>query len=179
MTLSEYLAAALRTETLDQEAIANRTSGKLRLLHAIMDISSEGGELTDALKAHLFYGKPLDEVNLKEELGDILWFTAVALDVLGLTFEEVMEANISKLKARYPLKFQESLAINRDLDAERVALQESRWEKAVAHAREVLDQYVAIGPSGVFGATLITHSLDLYSEGDRSDALLESLEGFK
>lgn len=61
-------------------------------------------------------------MNLKEELGDKLWYAALALDELKSTFEETMEANIKKLRARYPNKFTEEDAINRDLEKERAAL---------------------------------------------------------
>jgi NTP pyrophosphatase (non-canonical NTP hydrolase) len=32
--------------------------------------------LTDAIKRHLIYGKDLDVVNVKEEVADMLWYTA-------------------------------------------------------------------------------------------------------
>lgn len=50
------------------------------------------------------------------------------------------------------------------------------WDKAIAHAREMLEIYKTI-PAGIFGAMMIAQSINLYEQGDRSDALLESLEG--
>jgi NTP pyrophosphatase (non-canonical NTP hydrolase) len=48
-------------------------------LHATTGGLTEiGGEFCDALKAHLFYGKPLDYVNLGEEIGDSWWYLAIA-----------------------------------------------------------------------------------------------------
>jgi hypothetical protein len=52
---------------------------------------------------------------------------------------------------------------------------EKRWEVAVANAREMLEAYKEI-PTGVFGALMIQRDIDLYEAGDRSEALLESLE---
>src|SRR5437764_1204166 len=49
------------------------------LLHAILGISGEAGELVDAFKKELIYGKTLDIENLKEEAGDILWYMALLL----------------------------------------------------------------------------------------------------
>ena len=88
-----------------------------------MGLVTEAGEFQDMLKKHVFYGKPLDEVNLKEEIGDLLWYCAIALEALDTDFEAVMETNINKLKARYPEKFTEDKAENRDLVKEREILE--------------------------------------------------------
>jgi NTP pyrophosphatase (non-canonical NTP hydrolase) len=123
-----YKKSALRTNTPDYPAVKKRTVGTddnkmTDLIHASMGLSTEAAEFTDALKKHIFYGKPLDEVNLKEEISDILWYCAVALEALGSDFESVMQTNIDKLSARYPEKFTEEAAINRDLDKERNILE--------------------------------------------------------
>lgn len=44
------------------------------VLHCLLGISSELGELESALKKHIGYGKELDLVNVKEEIGDLLYF---------------------------------------------------------------------------------------------------------
>ena len=124
MESSDYLKAALRTESNDFEAISERVdSQKIRLLHAAMGMQTEAAEFTDMLKKHIFYGKPLDEVNLKEELFDMTWYMAIALDVLGYSFEDGFQTNIDKLKARYPEKFTEDRAENRNLEKEREILE--------------------------------------------------------
>jgi NTP pyrophosphatase (non-canonical NTP hydrolase) len=96
---------------------------KIDLLHAAMGLVTESGEFMDMLKKHLFYGKPLDEVNLLEEIGDASWYLAIALNALGSSFEEVMARNIEKLQARYPDKFTEQAALVRNLDKEREILE--------------------------------------------------------
>jgi len=95
----------------------------LNLLHAAMGISTESGELMDAFKRKIFYGKELDVVNVKEEIGDLMWYVAILLRELDLDFEELLQVNIDKLKARYPEKFTEENALNRDLDKEREILE--------------------------------------------------------
>ena len=42
---------------------------------------------------------------------------------LDIPFDDIMEKNIAKLKARYGDKFSEHRATNRDLDKEREALE--------------------------------------------------------
>lgn len=83
------------------------------LLHAILGISGESGELVDGFKKSLIYGKAIDVENLKEEAGDILWYMALLLRTLNTTFEEVMAANITKLQRRYPEKYTDQAAIAR------------------------------------------------------------------
>jgi len=99
------------------------------LLHAAMGCETEVGEIMDAMKKTIFYGKPLDIVNVKEELGDILWYIALGLHACGADFEEAMTANIAKLKARYPDKFSSEGALFRDLEKERKILEEHHLEK--------------------------------------------------
>jgi NTP pyrophosphatase (non-canonical NTP hydrolase) len=120
MTTKDYMRGVLRTEAIDYEAIRHRLSDNrtLRLLHAVIGIATESGELLTALKAHIFYGKPLDIVNLKEELGDKEWYTALAIDALLSDYEEIMTTNNAKLRKRYPNKFTEEAALNRDIPAE-------------------------------------------------------------
>lgn len=122
--MKNYIEQAMRTESSDLNQVADRMvqSRTMRLQHAAMGLVTEAGEFTDALKKHVWYGKPLDKTNLKEEIGDILWYLAIACDALSTDFDTEMERNINKLRARYPDKFCDVKAVNRDLDAERVIL---------------------------------------------------------
>lgn len=125
MSNKQYVKDAIVTESRDFDAIGLRLSNpeNIRLLHAAIGLCTESGEVQDALKKHLFYGKPLDKVNLSEELGDIFWYIAILSDALGVSFDEIQEKNIAKLKARYGDKFTEAAALNRDLDTERKILE--------------------------------------------------------
>jgi len=84
-----------------------------RLLHAAVGLAGESGELLDTVKKTVFYGKPLDKVNIKEEIGDAMWYMALALHSIGSSFEEVMALNRTKLDTRYPSGFTEKHAIQR------------------------------------------------------------------
>jgi len=125
MDNKKYVEGVLKTESNNFEAIADRASQKrnVRLLHSAMGLSTEANELVDQMKKVIFYGKELDVTNFIEEVGDALWYLAVACDELGVSFEEVMELNINKLKARYGNKFTEDAALNRDLETERKILE--------------------------------------------------------
>jgi NTP pyrophosphatase (non-canonical NTP hydrolase) len=122
MTPQDYIQQAIRTENKDDRAITERMSFSARELHALMGLATEVGELTDAYKRWVIYGKDIDYTNVREEVGDLLWYLALLLDDMGCTFEECMEANIAKLRARFPERFTEGQALERDLGAERSAL---------------------------------------------------------
>lgn len=67
-----------------------------------LGIVGEAGEVADLLKKHLYHGVDLDRAKLCKELGDVLWYLAALARHAGLSLNEVAQANISKLRARYP-----------------------------------------------------------------------------
>ena len=99
---STDLAALLaRLTALDVEVDADVP----RLLTAALGLTAEAGEFTEVVKKIILQGKPYNEENvfhLKRELGDICWDLAQACRALDTTFDEVIEMNVDKLKARYP-----------------------------------------------------------------------------
>lgn len=95
----------------------------IRLLHGAMGLCTEVGELQDQLKRHIFYGAPLDLVNVAEEVGDLMWYIAEVLNSVDGDLLAVMMKNIEKLQKRFPNKFTQEEAINRDLAAEREVLE--------------------------------------------------------
>lgn len=183
INLQEYQKLAHRTWSIKQ-------TNEIGRQHIILGIISEYGEMADAYKKHLAYGKELDKVNVLEEWADALWYLVnyytliekevptpdenylikyqnkveeipadlifysllylsfqesemaldgemLSLDIslnrhfalgiqLGFTKEELykaLENNINKLKVRYPEKFTEDLALNRNLEQERKELE--------------------------------------------------------
>jgi NTP pyrophosphatase (non-canonical NTP hydrolase) len=123
--MDSYIEQANRTMSSDVPAITSRFNTKrdVNLLHAAIGCVTESGEMLDALKKYLFYGKPVDVANMREEAGDLMWYLALLFHEMGWTFEGVGEINIQKLAARYPAKFSEYQALNRDLVAERAILE--------------------------------------------------------
>lgn len=72
-------------------------------LHALLGMIDEVGELVEEVFAAYTRGKDIDKDALCEELGDLEWFMSLMRQDAGLTQEEVQQANIRKLKARYPI----------------------------------------------------------------------------
>jgi NTP pyrophosphatase (non-canonical NTP hydrolase) len=126
MNAYEYLANVLKTESKPTkemiERLVDNDARPMRLLHSALGICTEAGEFTDVIKKHIYYGQGLDRVNLIEELGDIMWYIAVAADTLDVSLEEVMLRNNKKLASRYKHGFSENDAVNRDLGKERSTL---------------------------------------------------------
>lgn len=116
MEIKEYQEKSKRT-------LANLGTPLKDDLHMVMGMQTETGEITDAYKKHMAYGKKLDLVNVKEEVGDLMWYISNLCNLHGWDLREIMATNIAKLEARYPEKFDSHLAQNRDLDRERNILE--------------------------------------------------------
>lgn len=191
-TLAEYQQLASRT-------CPDLGTPELNYLHMNMGIITEIAEAIDPIKKFIAYTKPLDLVNIGEEIADAMWYIAnkarlflteeenkyvwgtnthfdmitkdfnntedvkinnisdvVAtlhgvipdgsiqkvskqpFDCIGISdvvllfkvaeyfkldFWQILTNNINKLQVRYPDKFTNEAAINRNLDAERVELE--------------------------------------------------------
>ena len=76
-------------------------------------VSVKAGTTVDYLKKILFHSHKLDKEKVKKELGDLLWYVAVLANACGLSLNEVAEANVAKLRARYPSGFDANLSQNR------------------------------------------------------------------
>ena len=121
---NDYANEALRTlKPIPTDEYLSLNADTVNILHGCLGAAGEVGELCDQLKRHLFYGKDLDIVNLKEEVGDVLWYLATIARGGRFTLQEAAEANIRKLEIRYPKGFTEGRAGSRDLVAERQALE--------------------------------------------------------
>lgn len=99
------------------------------IIHAIVGLSTETGELCEALLEAIngaVMGKgvtALDTTNLKEESGDLLWYLAVMFKELETDFGTEGKRNIAKLMKRFPNGFTQDNALVRDLIAERATLE--------------------------------------------------------
>lgn len=87
-------------------------------LHAVIGIATELAELVECLSRPDF-----DDVNFAEELGDLLWYVARGVSADGKSLANVGWKNIAKLQARYPDRYSDQNAIERNLEAERKTLE--------------------------------------------------------
>ena len=96
-----YAALLTRMNNLELEDDCNIPP----LITAAFGLTAEAGEFTEVVKKIILQGKPYNEENIfhmKRELGDICWYLAQACMALDTSFDEIMEMNVDKLKARYP-----------------------------------------------------------------------------
>jgi len=78
--------------------------------------------LSDTVKAYLMYNRTYTLEHWVFLIKEVLIAISVVAKVFGITMEEIMAANKAKLEARYPEKFSEECANNRDLSKEHKAL---------------------------------------------------------
>ncbi|MBE6542227.1 MAG: nucleotide pyrophosphohydrolase [Ruminococcaceae bacterium] len=106
MKVNEYQELAMTTlnPELDKKDV---------LINSVMGLCGESGEAIDIVKKWLAQGHELDRDHLIKELGDIAWYLAEAATALDVSLEEVFEANITKLKMRYPDGFEKKRSASR------------------------------------------------------------------
>lgn len=75
------------------------------VLEACLGLAGEVGEVNDLVKKTIFHEAEIDTVHLMKEVGDICWYIALICHCMGWDLEDVMQANIDKLKNRYPEGF--------------------------------------------------------------------------
>ena len=126
-----YKELAGRTESCVEDAdlvgerLRSNIPGGHRMLHALLGLGTEIGELQDIAKRALYYGSSPDphalaEMRKKiiEECGDVEWYLAIIYRVLDVSQNTVQRLNILKLRKRYSDKFTEREAYGRDVHEE-------------------------------------------------------------
>ncbi len=108
MLANDYQKAAMRTA--NQEIL---TTTEARLINAALGLCGESGEIADTIKKVCFHGHELDKDDLIKELGDVLWYVALAATALETPLDEIMQTNIDKLRRRYPDGFSAEASKNR------------------------------------------------------------------
>lgn len=106
-TLEAYQRLAMRTRN---PSVVGRDMG----INAALGLVGEAGEFADQLKKELYHGHTTDDDKLERELGDVLWYIALACEYLGVSMGDVARKNIDKLKARYPDAFSTERSENKD-----------------------------------------------------------------
>lgn len=100
MTLDEYQKHALTTAYTDPQY----TDTLMDKTIWVMGIAGEAGEVVEKWKKIVAYKEgeisEEDKLQLKKELGDVVWYVAVLANSLGMSFEEVMQHNVQKLADR-------------------------------------------------------------------------------
>lgn len=100
MTFDEYQKQALTTAHIDPKHVDTLMDKTIW----VMGVAGEAGEVLEKWKKIVAYKEGVideDDLSLlKKELGDVVWYIAVLADSLGLSFDEIMQLNVDKLKDR-------------------------------------------------------------------------------
>lgn len=98
-TFDEYQEDARRTQNPNLTVTDRR-------LHALHGLAGEVGEI-HSLYQKAYQGHAILREDLLKEVGDLMWFIAELCDVENAFMSDVAEANIEKLRSRYPEGFSE------------------------------------------------------------------------
>ena len=119
-----YVAILLdSTDSVDDKYVSTILKPTDTYTNSFSNIRNASNELLDILKKHLFYGKPLNYEKIVSISINIKLMLDIASYLLGSTSIKVMTKNIEKLSTRYPEKFSEYHAENRNLEEERKVLE--------------------------------------------------------
>jgi len=88
-------------------------------------VSENLPELAANLKAYIFYGREFNRQQAITQFQHLCWGVYRACYLVGSEPAVIMRKNQEKLRARYPERFTEEAANNRDLDKERDVLEHS------------------------------------------------------
>lgn len=119
-----------------QAIIDSLTPLKAHLWHMASCIPGEAGELFDAIKKLVLYGKILDRENVVEELGDLEFYLEGLRAALNITRQETLDHNIAKLSKRYAgMTYSNEAAVGRE-DKEQERMNERiKLEDAIVNLR--------------------------------------------
>ena len=92
MTINEYQQRAMAS-------LNPELKGRDVLINSVMGLCGESGEAIDIVKKWLAQGHPLDREHLAKELGDVAWYLAEAATALDLDLEDILRANLEKLRS--------------------------------------------------------------------------------
>ena len=115
-----YLAIACNERKLTIDYNVNKTS-----FFEISNIRKGNSVILDHCKKVMFYGKQLDDNLVDVTLVEIARLVFVSILALGGDITNVLQANINKLKIRFPETFTDYHADNRELETERNVLESS------------------------------------------------------
>lgn len=126
ITPNQYQSQAMRTKCDQLKALrklVNHSSEHngmmaIQLLHGLIGLQGEVGELAGMIERFLYYGQEFDRQNFIEEVGDSMWYIAELLDAIDSPLGQAMFDNIEKLRKRFPDKFTEHDALEENRNRE-------------------------------------------------------------
>lgn len=100
MNAADYQEQAARTQ-IDQPDFDIPRHEMMAVWNAL-GFAGKAGDVAELIKKGVFHRRRIDPVELEREIGDVLWYVSALCTNLGLDLDEIMQANLQKLKVRYP-----------------------------------------------------------------------------
>lgn len=126
MTPNEYQELSSRTIAPQDVALARLTAKGprgMQWLHSLIGLAGEVGELTSLAQKVVWYGREISDAELLKqvalEYGDACFYIAEGLSAFGLRFEDVLQANVDKLRVRFPDRYTDEAAAEENRNRER------------------------------------------------------------
>jgi len=69
-----------------------------------LGVTGEAGDIASCIKKTFAHKKDVKE-GIRENMGDMLWYTAMICNFFGWNLNDVLKENIDKLKKRFPKGF--------------------------------------------------------------------------
>ena len=95
--LTDFNKMALALAKDGEDILKNLTPEQANMWHMVTGIGGEAGEIVDCIKKHVIYQKPLDVENIKEELGDLLFYMSNLMQSVGLSISGVVHTILTLL----------------------------------------------------------------------------------
>lgn len=136
MTPKEYIKNVLITESRDFTPLKERFSQtrNIRLLHGAIGLASELAEIRQ-----LAGEDEIDEINLKEEIGDIFWYVGIMSDELKVDPEDIFDAGTVLMDTEVQDSEEKKEQLNYLVDAMTVAIGEEidLLKKSLMYGKEL------------------------------------------
>lgn len=71
-----------------------------------LGIAGEAGDVAGCIKKTFTHGNDQRQ-GIKENIGDVMWYSAMICNYFGWDLQEILNSNLEKLKSRYPQGFTE------------------------------------------------------------------------
>jgi NTP pyrophosphatase (non-canonical NTP hydrolase) len=84
-----------------------------QLLHGVMGLTGESGEVSEIVKKVKFHGKELNREALLKELSDVRWYFELLCEALDTDIQTIEAINMEKLSKRYPNGYSDASSASR------------------------------------------------------------------
>lgn len=101
MDFNEYQKQAKSTDVFDKKPT---TLNEPAFVAKLLGLNGETGEVSEKFKKIIRDKNGIiseeDKIEIKKELGDVLWYIALISDYMDISLEDVAKTNIEKLASR-------------------------------------------------------------------------------